>query len=145
MTWEQVRIIFGHTLYYYDSALVFLTADSNPSELTDKGRQTTSDLGNHLRRLYVDQLGFLPKNISHSATIYLRASPFPRALDSVQQIFTGLYPPNSRASTFLGPVIFTRTPTEETLLPNEVFCSRFLQLIKAYSQRTAERCESPPS
>ena len=63
--------------------------------LTDKGRQTTHELGVRLRRLYVDQLGFLPPALANADAFYLRATPIPRALDSMQETFTGLYPPRS--------------------------------------------------
>lgn len=111
------------------------------AELTDKGRQSMLDLGSRLRHLYVHQLGFLPETISRSNTIYLRSSPFPRALHSLQQAFTGLYPPNKRDKALPPPTIVTRTLTEETLLPNEDYCQRFIQLIRAYSQRTAQTCK----
>ncbi|KAL8981444.1 MAG: hypothetical protein Q9177_005566 [Variospora cf. flavescens] len=58
-------------------------------ELTDKGRETTLALGERFRHLYVHQLGFMPKIISDADMIYLRATPMPRALDSVQQSFVG--------------------------------------------------------
>ena len=111
------------------------------AEITDKGRQTTSALGKRLRHLYVHQLGFLPKVINDASTIYLRASPFPRALDSLQQTFSELYPPYARGARFRQPVIVTRTISDETLLPNEDHCLRLQQLLKAFSQRTAEKCE----
>ena len=64
----------------------------------------------------------------------------PRALESLQQTFLGMYPPSARAASFRTPIIVTRTQAEETLYPNEM-CQRFLQLTKAYGQRTADRCE----
>ena len=110
------------------------------AELTDQGRQTTLNLGRRLRHLYVHQLGFLPETIRDANTVYLRSSPWPRALDSLQQVFTGLYPPEKRDCSFPRPIIVTRRPDEETLMPNEDYCERFIQLAKAFSQRTAERC-----
>lgn len=108
-------------------------------ELTDEGRQTTYDLGRRLRRLYVEQLGFMPKLIADADMIYLRATPMPRALESVQQTFWGMYPLTARTASFPPPTIITRTPADETLFPNEGNCRRFAQLARAFAQRAADR------
>jgi len=101
-------------------------------ELTDQGRQTTYDLGTRLRRLYVDQLKFMPTLISDADMIYLRATPIPRALESVQQTFWGMYPLTARTASFPPPTIVTRTPADETLFPNDSNCRRFAQLSRAF-------------
>lgn len=62
----------------------------NLGELTDEGRMTTWQLGTRLRRLYVDQLKFMPSMIEDANMIYLRATPIPRALESLQQAFWGM-------------------------------------------------------
>ena len=110
-----------------------------PGELTDKGRETTLALGERLRHLYVDQLKFMPKLISDSDMIYLRATPIPRALESVQQAFWGFYPPSARTADFPPPTIITRTPADETLFPNDASCRRFAQLSRAFAQRAADK------
>ncbi|KAL8724398.1 MAG: hypothetical protein Q9181_006847 [Wetmoreana brouardii] len=112
---------------------------SQLGELTDKGRETTLALGERLRHLYVDQLGFMPKIISDADMIYLRATPMARALDSVQQTFIGMYPLSARTASFPPPTIITRAPADETLFPNESNCQRFSQLSRAFAQRTADR------
>lgn len=112
---------------------------SQPGELTDKGRETTLALGQRLRHLYVDQLRFMPKLISDSDMIYLRATPIPRALESVQQAFYGFYPPSARTADFPAPTIITRTPADETLFPNDGNCRRFAHLSRAFANRAAER------
>ncbi|KAI4701913.1 hypothetical protein J4E89_010432 [Alternaria sp. Ai002NY15] len=110
-----------------------------PGELTDKGRETTLALGERLRHLYVNQLKFMPELISDSDMIYLRATPIPRALESLQQAFWGFYPPSARTADFPPPTIITRTPADETLFPNDASCRRFAQLSRAFAQRAAER------
>jgi acid phosphatase len=110
-----------------------------PGELTDKGRDTTLALGQRLRHLYVDQLGFMPKLIADSDMIYIRATPIQRALESVQQAFWGFYPPSARTADFPPPTIITRTPSDETLFPNDASCRRFAVLSHAFAQRAAER------
>ncbi|KAL1587871.1 hypothetical protein WHR41_03691 [Cladosporium halotolerans] len=109
-------------------------------ELTDRGRQTTTALGQRLRGLYVSQLGFLPEVIDSGAasSVYLRSTPIPRALESAQQAFTGLYPQNQRAADFPTPVIVARAFQDETLYPNEGACKRFAELAKAFANRAAE-------
>lgn len=118
-----------------------LTCHSQLGELTDKGRETTLALGERVRHLYVDQLGFMPKILSDADMIYLRATPMQRALDSVQQAFVGMYPLSARTASFPPPTIITRAPADETLFPNESNCKRFSQLSRAFAQRTADRCE----
>ncbi|KAF4305998.1 acid phosphatase [Botryosphaeria dothidea] len=110
-----------------------------PGELTDKGRDTTLALGRRLRHLYVDQLGFMPRLISDADMIYLRATPIPRALESVQQAFWGFYPLSARTADFPAPTIITRSPADETLYPNDGNCRRFAQLSRAFAQRAADR------
>lgn len=111
----------------------------NLGELTDKGRETTLALGERLRHLYVNQLKFMPALISDADMIYLRATPLPRALESVQQAFWGMYPATARTQSFPPPTIITRTPADETLYPNDANCRRFNQLSRAFAQRTADR------
>ena len=113
-------------------------------EVTDKGRETTLALGQRLRRLYVDQLKYLPPIISNANMIYLRATPMPRALDSVQQTFWGLYPLNARTASFPAPAIVTRTPQDETLHPNDAPCKRLAQLTSAFADRCADRWNDSP-
>ena len=67
----------------------------------------------------------------------------PRALHSLHQVFTGLYAADTRSGSALRPEIVTRRPEEETVMPNEDFCPRFVELIKAYSRRAAQKCDPP--
>ena len=81
----------------------------------------------------------MPPLISSADMMYLRATPMPRALESVQQAFWGMYPLTARTASFPPPTIITRTPADEVLFPNEGNCRRFAQLSRAFAQRTAER------
>ncbi|ORY13430.1 histidine phosphatase superfamily [Clohesyomyces aquaticus] len=110
-----------------------------PGELTDLGRETTLSLGQRLRYLYIDQLSFMPRLLASSDTIYLRSTPVPRALESVQQAFHGLYPPSTHTANFPAPTIITRTPADETLFPNDGNCRRFAHLSRAFAARAAQR------
>jgi acid phosphatase len=107
--------------------------------LTDKGRETTFNLGTRLRGLYVNQLGFLPTALDSADGIYLRATPIPRALESLQETFLGLYPLHARAPNFPPPTILIRSPGDETLFPNDSNCRRFARLSRAFADRAARR------
>ncbi len=111
----------------------------NLGELTDEGRRSTHALGRRLRHLYVDQLKFMPPMIRDADMIYLRATPVPRALESLQETFWGMYPSQTRSGSFPPPTIITRAPADETLFPNDGNCRRFAQLSRAFAQRTADR------
>lgn len=111
-------------------------------ELTDEGRMSTWKLGGRLRYLYVDQLHYMPSMIHDADMIYLRATPIPRALESLQQTFWGMYPANSRSASFPPPTVLSRAPADETLFPNDSNCRRFAQLSRAFAQRTADRWNS---
>ncbi|KAK1139376.1 hypothetical protein N8T08_000827 [Aspergillus melleus] len=104
-----------------------------------QGRETTFALGQRLRHLYVDQLGFMPKIKSDTEDMYLRTTPIPRALESLQQAFWGMYPSGARTQDFPAPVIVARSVSEETLFPNEGNCRRFRQLAKLFADRAALR------
>ena len=81
----------------------------------------------------------MPSLMANADLIYLRATPIPRALESVQQAFWGMYPLTARTASFPPPTIVTRTPADETLFPNESNCRRFAQMSRAWAQRTADR------
>ncbi|KAJ4292257.1 hypothetical protein N0V88_005888 [Collariella sp. IMI 366227] len=116
--------------------------------LTDLGRQSTFKLGLRLRQLYVDQLKFLPSTINSADFIYLRATPVPRALESLHQTFSALYPPSAREpgpdGKFPSPTILSRAPPDETLYPNDTNCRRFAALSRAFAQRAADRWNNTP-
>nr|POE72959.1 putative acid phosphatase spbc4.06 [Quercus suber] len=119
-----------------------------PGELTDRGRQTTLGLGQRLRSLYVEQLGFLPADLLSDSTdidrtVRLRSTPIPRALESVQQAFIGLYPSSTRSPSAI-PVVVTRSMQEETLFPNEAACPRFAELSAAFAERAAALWNDSP-
>lgn len=116
--------------------------------LTDVGRVSTYQLGLRLRKLYVDRLHFLPPTISSTSSFYLRSTPIPRALESLHQTFSALYPPSAREpgpdGIFPAPTILTRAPGDETLYPNDSNCRRFAALSRAFAQRAADRWNLSP-
>ena len=72
-------------------------------------------------------------------SVYLRATPMSRALESVQQAFCGMYPASHREPGLAPLTILTRAPADETLYPNVDFCRRFAQISMAFARRAAER------
>ena len=114
--------------------------------LTDRGRETTFRLGRHLRTLYVEQLAFLPHTLDLTAPpIYLRTTPMARTHESLQQAFTGLYPPTATSPPNALPTIHTRPARSETLFPNETHCPRYAQLMRAFRLRASETLDTSPS
>lgn len=87
----------------------------------------------------------MPAVKSNAEDMYLRTTPLPRALESLQQTFLGMYPGSARTLDFPPPVIVARSISEETLLPNEGNCRRFRQLSRLFAERAAERCTPSPS
>ena len=114
--------------------------------LTDMGRHSTYLLGSRLRSLYVDRLQFLPEKLNNNTIVqmYLRTTPVPRAIESLQQVFHGMYPESDRHPELWPPTIVTRSPKEETLYPNEKHCARFRFLMKQFGARTAKRWNDKP-
>ncbi|KAI0436078.1 putative acid phosphatase [Xylaria telfairii] len=112
-------------------------------ELTDIGRESMLDLGRRLRRLYVEQLKFLPPVIEETEDIHLRCSHLPRTLESLHQTFLGLYPASCRGPRFEQTVVM-RDEKEEIIMPNESHCPRFVQMMKAYTRYTAARWNGSP-
>ncbi|EPS43239.1 hypothetical protein H072_2771 [Dactylellina haptotyla CBS 200.50] len=108
-------------------------------ELTDKGRETTLALGKRLRHLYVDQLKFLPIQLQGIGDIYLRATPVPRAGESLQQVFSGMFPKGAISADAGLPKIWYRNVVDENLMPNETVCRRYRQLQNAFGLAAAER------
>ena len=86
----------------------------------------------------------MPGVKSDTEDIYLRSSPIPRALESLQQAFWGMYPASARTADFLPPAIVTRAFADETIYPNDVNCRRFKQLSTQFAQRAADKCRVYP-
>ncbi|KAK6539905.1 hypothetical protein TWF694_008740 [Orbilia ellipsospora] len=108
-------------------------------ELTDKGRETTLALGMRLRHLYMDQLKFLPTEIQDINDVYLRATPVPRAGESLQQVFAGMFPKGAISASAGIPKIWHRNVADENLMPNETVCRRYRQLQNAFGLAAAEK------
>jgi acid phosphatase len=83
----------------------------------------------------------MPKIKSDAEDIYLRATHMPRAIESLQQAFMGMYPASARTANFAAPAIVTRSVADETAYPNDASCRRFRQLSRLFADRAAKRCQ----
>lgn len=105
------------------------------SQLTDRGRHTLQQLGQRLRAMYVDRLGFLPSQFSPSA-VYLRSTEYARAVESLQSLMFGLYPPttpnlsNDSESQF---AIHTRLEKDENMYEDNS-CSSLVKYYRSFVQ-----------
>lgn len=61
-------------------------------ELTDLGKESTSNFGKALRALYVERLAFLPDTLEDHSTAYFRSTNMTRTVESLSQVMHGLYP-----------------------------------------------------
>lgn len=114
------------------------------SELTDIGRQSTFRLGKHLRTLYVDQLGFMPKIIDNHDMMYLRTTPLSRTLATLQQTVSGMYSPAERVRG-LGPFpIMSRTFKDEMHYPINHHCPRYAELFRDFIKVTCQKYNGGP-
>ncbi|KAK2750159.1 hypothetical protein FQN57_004655 [Myotisia sp. PD_48] len=113
-------------------------------ELTDKGRESTLALGRQLRQLYITKLGFLPDRLTAPHIIYLRSTRYQRTFSSLQQVFSGLYPKQYLDISMKSLPVLVVNAKDETLLPNEDWCPRFIDMLKAFSRKTAMKWNGTP-
>ncbi|KAF9577341.1 hypothetical protein BGW38_007499 [Lunasporangiospora selenospora] len=103
----------------------------NPGQLTPKGALQHRQLGAALRRIYVDELGFLSKSF-HPERTYIRSTDLWRTRQSAENLMVGLY--GSQKHGLWGspiPPLFTihTLPTEiDYLTMNGEACPRIQQL-----------------
>lgn len=86
----------------------------------------------------------MPEIRSNTDDLYLRSTPIPRALESLQSAFWGMYPPPTRTATFTTPTVIMREFGEETLFPNEAGCRRFRQLAHLFADEAARQWNDSP-
>ncbi|KAF3802349.1 hypothetical protein GCG54_00003810 [Colletotrichum gloeosporioides] len=113
-------------------------------ELTDNGRATSTELGRELRKLYVEQLRFLPPMLNNIRMIYLRSTQYQRTFVSLQHVFRGLYPPDVVNHSLQDMLVFVEDPKHESLLPPEDYSERFAVLLWQFSRRAAIKWNNSP-
>ncbi|KDN36734.1 hypothetical protein RSAG8_10663, partial [Rhizoctonia solani AG-8 WAC10335] len=108
-----------------------------PGELTDTGRKSTLQLGQELRKIYVERLGLLPDTLDSHKITYFRSTNMPRTIESLQQVLHGLYP-TSKIQPSFAPHIRTRHPNTENLVGNTIGCGRLAELALAFNRAAAK-------
>ncbi|KXH42187.1 acid phosphatase [Colletotrichum nymphaeae SA-01] len=106
-------------------------------ELIDTGRITAMKLGRQLRKLYVEQLNFMPATLDDPAMICLRSTQYQRTFSTMQHVFRGLYPSQFINGHEEDIKVFVADPRDETLLPPEDFDERFAELLQEFTRRAA--------
>ncbi|KAH8923448.1 phosphoglycerate mutase-like protein [Atractiella rhizophila] len=103
---------------------------------------STRRLGEALRKLYVDELGFLPPAISDEGIVTFRSTPMPRTIESLQQIIRGLVPHERQveAGSSWIPKVVVRDPMEESLYPNTI-CAKLRKMESMYASAAAQKWE----
>jgi acid phosphatase len=109
-------------------------------ELTDLGRSTTQLIGSRLRKLYIDKLGLLPKELQESDEnkVYFRSTNMGRTIESLYSVVSGLLPETkANHSGNFTPTMLIRNGVTENLLPNTFGCGRLRELDRKFSQFAA--------
>ncbi|KIJ39004.1 hypothetical protein M422DRAFT_230848 [Sphaerobolus stellatus SS14] len=106
--------------------------------LTDLGRQSSYNFGVGLRKLYVDQLGFLSVNPAREENVYFRSSNVDRTIEAAQHVIQGLY---EQTPPFI-PTVRIRAANDDNLFGNPNACKRLMHLHNVY-QNAAEKKFNP--
>lgn len=99
-------------------------------QLTNRGSAQTEQVGQALRRIYVDQLKFLSKDLNPQE-LYIRNTYIWRTKESAERFLQGFYPHNHRPSDAV-LTLNTYPQSIETLILNPAACPRLGQLYKAF-------------
>ncbi|PWA00365.1 hypothetical protein BB558_003587 [Smittium angustum] len=94
----MVQNIYGLTPGSNDYGSSLWEGNCYTGQLTDSGKKQLYDLGSAIRKVYVDKLGYLSKNLAknNSDSIYVRTTYAPRTTDSAINLVSGLYPSQYR-------------------------------------------------
>lgn len=109
-------------------------------ELTDLGRATTQLIGTRLRKLYIDQLELLPKELQakDEDKIYFRSTNMGRTIESLYSVVSGMLPETkANHSGNFTPTMLIRNGVTENLLPNTFGCGKLRELDGKFSQFAA--------
>lgn len=91
-------------------------------ELTDLGRASTLGVGAALRKIYVDDLKFLPSVLPDErrpdSIVEFRSTGMNRTIETLHQVVQGLFPIRQGAVEYV-----VRAPEQESLYPNSLCTS----------------------
>ncbi|KAJ1968142.1 hypothetical protein IWQ62_001421 [Dispira parvispora] len=126
-----------------------------PGQLTKKGMEQMLSLGENLRQIYVDKLGFLPQELKPGVTsaasiadntspyhynpglpIFIRSLNGERVQSSSQFLLTGLYPSNTRdPDMVVKEVVYTEEV--ESMDSHNIDCPKFKPTLQKLKDNTA--------
>lgn len=108
-------------------------------ELTDLGRESMLKIGQAIRRVYIDQLHFLPEQLrsEDAQLLYLRSTNVARTMQSMDQVITGLMGPFMNLPGALVPQVLVRNTSQEDMLPNSRPCPQLGQLMHKFAKQAA--------
>jgi hypothetical protein len=96
--------------------------------LTKNGEQQLFQIGLHLRKKYISQLGFLSGRFDPTQ-VYVRSTDIDRTMQSAMSLLLGMYPPETRNDMTIP--IHTREGRVETMYPIQRHCRKLRHLIQA--------------
>ncbi|KAH7046316.1 histidine phosphatase superfamily [Linnemannia elongata] len=103
-------------------------------QLTNRGAAQTRQVGQDLRRVYVDQLGFLSSRLD-TEDVYVRNTYMTRTKMTAENFLNGLYPLNTRAKDDV--ITLNTYPSQiETLALNTVVCPNLTALYSLFKATT---------
>lgn len=100
-------------------------------ELTDSGRKSAFRVGQEIRKLYIERLGFLPDVLDSHKPVYFRSTDNLRTFESLQQVLHGLYP-TSKIQQGFAPYIRARPLKLDNLFANVEGCGRLEELVSEF-------------
>ncbi|PRP75986.1 hypothetical protein PROFUN_01702 [Planoprotostelium fungivorum] len=119
------------------------TRTCEAGDLTRLGKYQHQRIGAAMRSIYVDRLGFLPRDLDPSV-LSLRSTDVKRTKQSMQNQLSTLYPrtsdqPLATEESYSGmPITIRRDPKEATLQSETLYidhsCGRVRELMKEFSQ-----------
>lgn len=108
--YAQETLIFAFDIVRHGDRTPLLVIPNAPhtwtegmGQLTARGMRQEMQLGNNLRKKYIDQYKLLPSHFDNES-IYVFSTDFPRTLMSAQSLLLGLYPLGT------GPHLSTKQP-----------------------------------
>ena len=96
-------------------------------QLTQSGYHSSLNLGDKLRRRYVEQLHLLPPSFVNNS-IYMRSTAVERTLHTLQGIINGLYPELGSSLATLNVV--SRQANEENMVGKGIYCPALGDIIE---------------
>ncbi|OQV26148.1 Lysophosphatidic acid phosphatase type 6 [Hypsibius exemplaris] len=138
----RVRDLRGDSLpmglYETSQRNVIFQGGCFPGQLTSPGKQQLYDLGQRLRKEYVDEKKLIP-GIYNANDIYIRSTNITRTIESAVWLVSGLFGIQKSDSRTPNSIeIFATTDEEEILYPNFMFCNDLGRLMKRVSQHIHE-------